>query len=116
MEETQEPEKCSITNFEKKTAKSTDDIRYATAQAKVSEDDALRIGYKAGTPLEGGKIADSEPVDLFSSAHNISRAQQQPKHQDRRTAQDQLPPSADQSQRDPKNAQVAMSDFKTQQH
>ncbi|KAK4355093.1 hypothetical protein RND71_024064 [Anisodus tanguticus] len=52
-------------------AKSKDDITYGTAQARLSEDDALRIRYKAGTPLEGGKIADSQPVDLFSSACNI---------------------------------------------
>ncbi|KAJ4836771.1 hypothetical protein Tsubulata_031076 [Turnera subulata] len=55
-------------------AKSKDDIKYGTAQAKLSEDEALRVRYKHGTPLEAGKIADSEPVDLFSSAHNISKA------------------------------------------
>ncbi|XP_055823090.1 SEED MATURATION PROTEIN 1 [Solanum dulcamara] len=52
-------------------AKSKDEITSGTAQARLSEDDALRIWYKAGTPLEGGKIADSHPVDLFSSARNI---------------------------------------------
>lgn len=56
-------------------AKSKEDIKYATAQAKLSEDEALRVGYKAGTPLESGKIADSEPVHLFSAAENISRQQ-----------------------------------------
>ncbi|KAK9278625.1 hypothetical protein L1049_028198 [Liquidambar formosana] len=54
-------------------AKSKDDIKYGTAQAKLNEHEALRVRYKAGTPLEGGKIAESEPVDLFSSAHNISQ-------------------------------------------
>ncbi|KAK2971976.1 hypothetical protein RJ640_004996 [Escallonia rubra] len=54
-------------------AKSKDDIKYGTAQAKLSEDEALRVSYKAGAPLEGGKIADSEPVHLFSSAQNIPR-------------------------------------------
>lgn len=58
-------------------AKSKDDIKYATAQAKLSEDEALRVSYKAGTPLEGGKIADSEPVDLFSSARHIAKQQAQ---------------------------------------
>lgn len=58
-------------------AQSKDDIKFGIAQARVSEDDALRIRYKAGTPLEGGKIAESEPVDLFSGAHNIQRATQQ---------------------------------------
>ncbi|KAJ9164422.1 hypothetical protein P3X46_023999 [Hevea brasiliensis] len=53
-------------------AKSEDDIKYGTAQAKVSEDESLRVRYKHGTPLEGGKIADSETFDLFSSANNIS--------------------------------------------
>ncbi|XP_006346047.1 uncharacterized protein [Solanum tuberosum] len=56
-------------------AKSKDDITYGIAQARLSEDDALRIRYKAGTPLEGGKIADSQPVDLFSSARNIENQQ-----------------------------------------
>lgn len=52
-------------------AKSKDDIKYGTAQAKLSEDESLRVRYKHGTPLEGGKIADSEPVNLFSSAQRI---------------------------------------------
>ncbi|KAL6543020.1 second mef2-like protein 1 [Orobanche hederae] len=59
-------------------AKSKEDIKYGTAQAKLSEDEALRVSYKAGMPLEGGKVADSQPVDLFSSARNISSAQQNP--------------------------------------
>ncbi|XP_022137261.1 uncharacterized protein LOC111008762 [Momordica charantia] len=54
-------------------AKSKDDIKYGVAQAKLSEDEALRVAYKHGTPLESGKIADSDPVDLFSSASRISR-------------------------------------------
>ncbi|XP_019051967.1 PREDICTED: uncharacterized protein LOC104590007 [Nelumbo nucifera] len=53
-------------------AKNKDDIKYGTAQAKLSEDETLRVRYKAGTPIEGGKIADSEPVDLFSGARRIS--------------------------------------------
>ncbi|MED6223457.1 hypothetical protein PIB30_074114 [Stylosanthes scabra] len=55
-------------------AQSKDDITYGTAQARVSEDDALRVAYKHGTPLEAGKIAESEQVDLFSSARNISKS------------------------------------------
>ncbi|KAG6607969.1 hypothetical protein SDJN03_01311, partial [Cucurbita argyrosperma subsp. sororia] len=54
-------------------AKSKDDITYGAAQAKLSEDESLRIAYKHGTPLESGKIADAETVDLFSSAQNISQ-------------------------------------------
>ncbi|XP_059669712.1 uncharacterized protein LOC132314966 [Cornus florida] len=54
-------------------AKSKDDVKYGTAQAKLSEDESLRVRYKAGTPLEGGKIVDSEPVDLFSSARNTDQ-------------------------------------------
>ncbi|KAK1440132.1 hypothetical protein QVD17_05957 [Tagetes erecta] len=54
-----------------------DDIKYGTAQAKLSEDETLRVAYKSGTPLEAGKIADSDPIDLFSAAHNISNQQQQ---------------------------------------
>ncbi|KAL5977316.1 second mef2-like protein 1 [Asimina triloba] len=56
-------------------AKSKDDIKYGAAQAKLSEDEMLRVRYKAGTPIEGGKIADSEPVSLFSSAERIAEAQ-----------------------------------------
>lgn len=55
-------------------AKSKDDTTYATSQARLNEDEAIRVSYKHGTPLEGGKIADSEPVDLLSSAHNIAKA------------------------------------------
>ncbi|XVE58889.1 hypothetical protein DITRI_Ditri04bG0205200 [Diplodiscus trichospermus] len=53
-------------------AKSKDDMKHATAQAKLSEDESLRVRYKHGTPLEGGKIAESSPVDLFSAAHHIN--------------------------------------------
>jgi len=58
-------------------ATSKDDIKYGTAQARHSKDTTTREAYKAGTPLEGGKIADSEPVDLFSSARNIEKARAQ---------------------------------------
>ncbi|XP_008783375.1 uncharacterized protein LOC103702643 [Phoenix dactylifera] len=54
-------------------AQSKDDIKHGTAQAKLSEDEMLRVRYKHGTPLEGGKIADSEPVDLFADARRIAR-------------------------------------------
>ncbi|XP_012841670.1 PREDICTED: uncharacterized protein LOC105961959 [Erythranthe guttata] len=54
-------------------ANSKEDIKYGTAQAKLSEDEVLRVRYKAGTPLEGGKIAESEPVDVFSSARNLEK-------------------------------------------
>ncbi|OMO69887.1 hypothetical protein COLO4_28875 [Corchorus olitorius] len=57
-------------------AKSKDDIKYAVGEARLSEDEGVRVGYKHGTPLEGGKIADSSPVDLFSSAHNINSQSQ----------------------------------------
>lgn len=66
----------------RKMAQSKDDIKYGTAQARLSEDEAVRVAYKHGTPLEGGKVADSEPVDLFSSAHNISKAADTHHHQD----------------------------------
>ncbi|KAI3518008.1 hypothetical protein L1887_06325 [Cichorium endivia] len=46
-------------------------------KAKLSEDETLRVAYKSGTPLEGSKIAYSEPVDLFFAAHNIDNQQQQ---------------------------------------
>ncbi|XVF50420.1 hypothetical protein PTKIN_Ptkin04bG0098400 [Pterospermum kingtungense] len=57
-------------------AKSKDDMKFATAQAKQSEDESLRVAYKHGTPLEGGKIAESSPVDLFSGAHHITSTSQ----------------------------------------
>ncbi|RAL37834.1 unnamed protein product [Cuscuta campestris] len=53
-------------------AKNKRDIKYGTAQARLSEDDAVRVGYIGGQPLEGGKIADSQPVELFSSARKPS--------------------------------------------
>ncbi|KAM3320433.1 hypothetical protein P3S67_007633 [Capsicum chacoense] len=56
-------------------AKIKDDISYGKAQERLSEDDVLRIRYKAGTPLEGVKIIDSQPIDLFPSAHNIENQQ-----------------------------------------
>ncbi|CAA0818536.1 Unknown protein [Striga hermonthica] len=58
-------------------ATSKKDIKHATAQAKLSEDEALRVSYKAGTPIEGGKIADSQPVNLFSGAGRIATAQRE---------------------------------------
>ncbi|RWW13560.1 hypothetical protein BHE74_00025757 [Ensete ventricosum] len=55
-------------------AQSKDDIKYGAAQAKLSDDEMLRVGYKHGTPLESGKISDAEPVDLFVDARRISEA------------------------------------------
>ncbi|CAA7016282.1 unnamed protein product [Microthlaspi erraticum] len=60
-----------------KMAKNKDDIEYATAQAKLSEDEPIRVRYKHGTPLEGGKIAESEPVDLLSSAKGVEKGKEQ---------------------------------------
>ncbi|KAF7822497.1 seed maturation protein [Senna tora] len=54
-------------------AKNKDDIKYGSSQARLSEDEAVRVAYKHGTPLEGGKIAESETIDMFSSARNISK-------------------------------------------
>ncbi|GAU39347.1 hypothetical protein TSUD_56730 [Trifolium subterraneum] len=77
-------------------AKSKDDIKYGTAQARLSEDEAVRVLYKHGTPLEGGKISDSEQVDLFSSANNISKSdQQQQQQQNVDSNQSQLQPDDD---------------------
>lgn len=56
-------------------AKSKDDIKYGSSQARLSEDEAVRVAYKHGTPLEGGKIAESETIDVFSSAHNVAKGQ-----------------------------------------
>ncbi|KAK9159534.1 hypothetical protein Syun_005875 [Stephania yunnanensis] len=59
---------------------SKEDIKYGTAQAKLSEDESVRVGYIGGTPIEAGKIADSEPVDLFSSAHRVAESNTAPPH------------------------------------
>ncbi|KAL4328509.1 hypothetical protein HN51_035613 [Arachis hypogaea] len=81
-------------------AQSKDDITYGTAQARVSDDEALRVAYKHGTPLEAGKIAESEPVDLFQSAHNISKSS---------ATQD----SSSQEKRDSNNKEASSTEFVT---
>ncbi|KAF8024469.1 hypothetical protein BT93_F1599 [Corymbia citriodora subsp. variegata] len=58
---------------EREMAKRKEDIKYGTAQAKLAPDETVRVAYKHGTPLEGGHIAESERVDLFASARNISQ-------------------------------------------
>ncbi|KAM3211618.1 hypothetical protein ACQJBY_065017 [Aegilops geniculata] len=58
-------------------ATSKEDIKHGTAQARLTEDDELRTGYFNGTPLEGGKIADSDPVDLFAQARHVADASSQ---------------------------------------
>lgn len=58
-------------------AKNKDDMKHGTARARLTEDDATRVAYVASTPLEGGFIAESEPIDMFSAAHNIEKAQSQ---------------------------------------
>ncbi|WOL15638.1 hypothetical protein Cni_G24419 [Canna indica] len=55
-------------------AQSKEDIKHGAAQAKLSEDEMLRVGYVHGTPLEAGKIADSKPVDLFAGSNRIASA------------------------------------------
>ena len=62
-------------------ATSKEDIKHGTAQARLTEDDMTRTSYFNGTPLEGGKIADSEPVDLFAGARQVAdtSSQQQEK-------------------------------------
>ncbi|CAM0910697.1 unnamed protein product [Alopecurus aequalis] len=44
----------------------------------------LRTGYFNGTPIEGGKIADSEPVDLFAGARQVADASSQQQQQQKR--------------------------------
>ena len=52
-------------------------MEHGTAHTKVAGDDEmLRTGFHNGTPLEGGKIADSQPVDLFAQPSH--QQQQQP--------------------------------------
>ncbi|KAF7109399.1 hypothetical protein CFC21_109672 [Triticum aestivum] len=63
-------------------ATSKEDIKHGTAQARLTVDDELRTGYFNGTPLEGGKIADSDPVDLFAQARHVADASQQQPRRD----------------------------------
>ena len=67
-------------------AHSKREIKPGRAHTKVAGDDEmLRTGFYDGTPLEGGKIADSKPVDLFAAARRVAEAdpdsQQQQKEQ-----------------------------------
>ncbi|CAL5009411.1 unnamed protein product [Urochloa decumbens] len=53
-------------------------MAHGRAQAKVAGDDEmLRTGFHNGTPLEAGKIADSQPVDLFAPAHRVAQQQEE---------------------------------------
>ncbi|KAI4333350.1 hypothetical protein L6164_018176 [Bauhinia variegata] len=83
-------------------AKRKDDIKYGTSQSRLSEDEATRVAYKHGTPLEGGKIADSEPVDIFSSARNISKSQAPESNRDQ-----------SQMKRDPAETEGGSTEFTT---
>ncbi|XP_043688444.1 SEED MATURATION PROTEIN 1 [Telopea speciosissima] len=71
-------------------AKSKEDVKYGTAQAKLSPEETLRVAYNSGTPIEGGMIARSEKVDLFSSAHNISEANSSDSGRDSSSTQQHL--------------------------
>lgn len=64
-------------------ATSKEEVKHGTAQARLSEDDMLRTGYFNGTPLEGGKIADSDPVDLFAEARHVADASSQQQQEKR---------------------------------
>ncbi|XP_028760656.1 uncharacterized protein LOC114719338 [Neltuma alba] len=86
-------------------AKNKDDIDYATSQARHSEDEGVRVLYKHGTPLEAGKIADSDPVDVFSSARNVSKAQQGSDFPQSDQQQSQLQQHKDTSDIDTKEAE-----------
>lgn len=56
-------------------AHSKREIKPGRAHTKVAGDDEmLRTGFFDGTPLEGGKIADSQPVDLFAAARRVADA------------------------------------------
>ncbi|CAO2205446.1 unnamed protein product [Urochloa humidicola] len=58
-------------------------MAHGRAQAKVAGDDEmLRTGFHNGTPLEAGKIADSQPVDLFAPAPAPATAPAQQQQQE----------------------------------
>ncbi|XP_062192258.1 SEED MATURATION PROTEIN 1 [Phragmites australis] len=72
-------------------AQSKEDIKHGTARTKVAGDDEmLRTGFHNGTPLEAGKIADSQPVDLFAPAHRVADAPSQQQQQQMRPQEDEL--------------------------
>jgi hypothetical protein len=50
----------------------------------AGDDEMLRTGFYDGTPLEGGKIADSHPVDLVAEAPDSQSSQQQQQTRGRR--------------------------------
>ncbi|KAK9937558.1 hypothetical protein M0R45_014337 [Rubus argutus] len=82
-------------------AQSKDDIKYGTSQSRLNKDEAVRIAYKHGTPLEGGKIAESEPVDLFPGAHQISMRTEPPHGHDDPIRQQDDSNNQSQMRRDP---------------
>ncbi|CAO2177477.1 unnamed protein product [Urochloa humidicola] len=47
----------------------------------AGDDEMLRTGFHNGTPLEAGKIADSQPVDLFAPAHRLADVEADPSQQ-----------------------------------
>ncbi|GJN39915.1 hypothetical protein PR202_gb29068 [Eleusine coracana subsp. coracana] len=54
-----------------------DEMAHGKARTKVAGDDEmLRTGFYNGSPIEAGKIADSEPVDLFAPARGVAQAHQ----------------------------------------
>ncbi|CAO2186574.1 unnamed protein product [Urochloa humidicola] len=60
---------------EREVAQSERRMEHGRARTKVAGDDEmLRTGFHNGTPLEAGKIADSQPVDLFAPAHRLADA------------------------------------------
>jgi len=50
-------------------AKSKEDITYGTSQARLSEDESVRVAYVHGTPLEGGKMGDYAPDETVRMAY-----------------------------------------------
>ncbi|KAJ4977100.1 hypothetical protein NE237_002206 [Protea cynaroides] len=89
-------------------AKNKEDVKYGTAQAKLSPEETLRVGYISGTPLEEGMISRSERVDLFSSAHNISKANSDDAGRDSST-QPQLHSNGGGDGKDPKDEDARSS-------
>nr|CAB3479649.1 unnamed protein product [Digitaria exilis] len=67
----------------------TEALKHGRAHTKVSGDDEmLRTGFHNGTPLEGGKIADSEPVDLFAPANRVAQQATTNHHQQQQQQQE----------------------------
>lgn len=83
-------------------------MEHGKAHAKVAGDDEmLRTGFINGTPLEAGKIADSETVDLFAQARDIAKPGDHHDHEQQQQQQQMRRPPPEEQEEGKKQQQVA---------